>query len=78
MRVKYLKYDVFREHLTYNYFANIIGKNMREYSDLAKTQFFGVNKNEISYIKITNIELFKLDTNKTKLKDDLEIELYSK
>ena len=76
---KVMEYNVFGEHLKYNRYSNIIGKGYRNYGDLAKIQFYGIyNINDISYIKITDIELFKLDINKTVIKDKLEIELYSK
>lgn len=75
---KVYEYDVFGEKLNYNRYYNEIGKGIRESGNLAKTQFYGVSKNEINFIKITNIELFKLDINKTRIKDDLELELYSK
>ncbi len=76
---KVIEYNVFGEHLRYNKFSNMIGKGIREYGDLAKAQFYGVsNTNDISYIKITNVELFKLDMYRTTVKDKLEIELYSK
>lgn len=72
------EYDVFGEHLRYYRYANKIGKGIREYGDLARIQFYGVNENDITYIKITNIELFKLDIGQTIIKDNLEIELYKK
>lgn len=73
------EYDVFGEHLTYNRFSNLIGKNIRAYGDLANAQFFGIsNINDITYIKMTNINLIKTDLNRTIVKDGLEIELYSK
>lgn len=75
---KIFEYDVFGEHLRYNRYANKIGKGIREYGDLARIQFYGVNENDITYIKITNIELFKLDIKQTIIKDNLEIELYCK
>lgn len=75
---KVYEYDVFGEKLNYNRYYNEIGKGIRESGNLAKTQFYGVSKNEIDYIKITNIELFKLDINKTRIKGELELELYSK
>ncbi len=76
---KVVEYNVFGEHLRYNRFGNMIGKGIREYGDLAKAQFYGIsNTNDISYIKITNVELFKLDISRTIVKDKLEIELYSK
>ena len=75
---KVFEYDVFGEHLRYNRYANKIGKGIREYGDLARIQFYGVNENDITYIKITNIELFKLDIKQTIIKDNLEIELYCK
>lgn len=76
---KVIEYNVFGEHLRYNRISNMIGKGIRDYGDLAKAQFYGIsNANDISYIKITNIELFKLDIGRTTVKEKLEIELYSK
>lgn len=76
---KVIEYNVFGEHLFYNRFKNIIGTGIKSYVDLAKAQFFGIsNIHDISYIKITGVELFKLDMNRTTVKDNLEIELYSK
>ena len=75
---KVYEYNVFGQHLKYNRYANKIGKGIREYGDLARIQFYGVNENDITYIKITNIELFKLDIRQTIIKDNLEIELYCK
>ena len=74
---KVYEYDVFGNNLNYNRYYNEIGKGIREFGNLAKANFYGVSKNEINYIKITNIELFKLDINKTKIKDNLELELYA-
>ena len=75
---KVFEYDVFGEHLKYNRFANMLGEGIRSYGDLAPAQFYGVSEEELSYIKITGIELFKLDTGRTTVKTDLELELYSK
>ena len=76
---KVFEYNVFGEHLSYNRFGNMIGKGIRSYGDLAKAQFYGISSTkDISYIKITNIELFKLDISKTIIKNGLEIELFSK
>ncbi|MBE7002578.1 MAG: NERD domain-containing protein [Ruminococcaceae bacterium] len=75
---KVFEYDVFGEHLRYSRIGNMIGKGIRGYGDLANVQFYGIsNTEDISYIKITNIELFKLDVSRTIVKDKLEIELYS-
>ncbi len=75
---KVYEYDMFGEHLWYNYNANILGKGYRSYGDLAKIYFYGINDvNEIEYIKITNINLFNLDMYRTVVKSGLEIELYS-
>ena len=72
------EYNVFGEHLKYYTNSNRIGKGIRPYGDLARAQFFGISDtSEIAYIKITGIELFKLDTRRTVIKDNLEIELYS-
>ncbi len=73
------EYDVFGEHLKYNVFSNRIGKGIKSYGDLANTQFWGISNTDIiTYIKITNINLIKLDLNRTIVKDGLEIELYKK
>lgn len=75
---KVYEYDVFGKHLYYNRINNILGKGIKESGDLKQAQFFGVNKEEITYIKLTNLEIFKLDGNRTLIKDDLELELYKK
>jgi len=75
---KVYEYNVFGKHLNYNKYYNMIGKGIRDYGDLAQAQFHGVSKDEINYIKITNIDLFKLDVSKTIIKQNLELELYSK
>ena len=74
---KVFEYNVFGDHLPYQPIANQIGKGIREYGDLAEAQFFGIsNTDDISYIKLTNVEMFKLDIRRTVVKDNLEIELY--
>lgn len=75
---KVYEYDVFGEYLNYNYSANLLGKGIRTSGTLASAQFFGIVKDDITYIKLTNITLFKLDINKTVVKDNLELELYKK
>lgn len=75
---KVYEYDVFGSHLNYNKYYNMIGKGIRDFGNLAQIQFFETTKDEISYIKITDIELFKLDASRTLIKKDLELELYSK
>lgn len=75
---KVYEYNVFGQHLSYSRYNNIIGKGIRDSGNLAKIQFNDISKDEITYIKITNIELFKLDTSKTLIEKDLELELYSK
>ena len=73
------EYDVFGEHLHYFKINNMIGHGIKEEGTLAKTQFYGIaNTSDISYIKITGVELFKLDVNRTVIKDNLEIELFKK
>ena len=74
---KVYEYNVFGAHLNYNRYYNMIGKGIRNYGILSQTEFHGVSKNEIDYIKITNIELFKLNTSRTIIKENLELELYS-
>ena len=75
---KVYEYNVFGKHLNYNRFSNMIGTGIRNYGVLSQTEFHGVSKNEIEYIKITNIELFKLNISRTIIKENLELELYSK
>ena len=75
---KVYEYDVFGKHLNYNRYNNMLGKGIRDSGNLAQAQFHGVSKDEINYIKITDIELFKLNAAKTIIKDELELELYSK
>ena len=72
------EYNVFGKHLKYNRMSNMIGKGIRDSGNLAQANFHGVSKDDIVYIKITNIELFKLDISRTVVKDDLELELYYK
>ena len=72
------EYNVFGEHLRYNAYSNMIGKGIKTSGTLKETSFFGPDKDEITYIKITEVELFKLDTQKTLIKDNLELELYKK
>lgn len=72
------EYDVFGEHLAYNSFLNNIGKGYRPEGKLSVIQFYGIaNPEDISYIKITGVELFKPGIPKIVVKDELEIELYS-
>ena len=75
---KVYEYNVFGNHLVYNRYNNTLGKGIRETGELKQIQFFGVIKDDITYIKITDIEMFKLDVNRTKIKDNLELELYKK
>ena len=74
-----LEYNVFGEHLNYNAFANIIGKGIRDYGDLSTINLYGISDtNTISYIKLTGINLFQVNNINAIIKDNLEIELYSK
>lgn len=75
---KVYEYDVFGKHLSYNAYYNTVGKGYRDYGDLAKAHFWGLSVSDVKYIKITNIKLFKLDSLKTIIKDDLDLELYKK
>ena len=76
---KVMEYNVFGKHLPYYRINNMIGSGIRPYGDLAKVQFYGIsNINDITYIKITGINLFKLDARRTVIKNELELELYSK
>lgn len=74
-----IEYNVFGEHLSYSKISNTIGRGYREYGDLQKAHFFGITQaSDILYIKITGVELLKMNTTKVVIKDKLEIELYSK
>lgn len=75
---KVYEYNVFGKHLNYNRYSNILGKGIRDSGTLAKIEFNNILKDEINYIKISNIELFYLNSPKTIIKKDLELELYSK
>ena len=76
---KVFEYNLFGENMFYSKLDNTIGKGIRDFKDLTKVQFYGIsNPKEISYIKITDVELFKLDIGRSTIKDGLEIELYSK
>ena len=75
---KVFEYDVFGEHLKYSRSANMLGKGIKSYGDLAVIQFSGMSAEEVEYIKITKLELFKLNSENTVVKDNLELELYSK
>ncbi len=76
---KVLEYDMFGESLRYSWISNIVGTGYRSYGDLNQIEFYGIsNVQEIDYIKITNIQLIKLDMQRTVIKDNLELELYSK
>lgn len=72
------EYNVFGSHLNYNRNYNMIGKGIRDFGNLAKIQFHNISKEEIMYIKITNIELFELNISRTLIEKDLELEVYSK
>lgn len=76
---KVFEYDVFGEHLSYSRLSNTIGQGFRSYGDLKTIPFYGIkNTNEISYIKITNVDLLHINPKRTVIKSNLEIELYSK
>ena len=71
------EYDMFGEHLKYSRISNMLGRGIREYGQLAAIEFYGIeNMNDIAYIKINNMELFKLDIGRTVIAERLELELY--
>ena len=73
------EYNVFGKHLSYNRYYNTIGNKFRDEGVLKETQFSGINPNEISYIKLTGIELIDLNSyNNAVIKENLELELYLK
>ena len=74
---KVVEYDMFGEHLRYSRLSNMIGKGIRSYGDLHPIQFYGVfDPADVSYVKVTGVELFKIDYQRTTIKKGLEIELY--
>jgi hypothetical protein len=72
------EFDMFGDHLKYNYSGNMMGKGIRTIGTLATATFSGVSKEDIKYIKANNITLFKLDMNRTVVEEQLELELYKK
>lgn len=75
---KIYEYDIFGKHLFYVRFNNIISKNIRNSGTLKEAQFAGIHKDEITYIKITNIDLLDAKNNNSTIKSNLELELYKK
>jgi hypothetical protein len=75
---KVYEYNMFGSHLNYNRAYNIISKYNKPSGELKQIIFKDITVDEIAYIKITNIELFKSNPNYEKIKDDFEIELYKK
>lgn len=73
---KVYEYNIFGNHLSYNRYSNIISKKIRESSTLKQIQFIGVNKDEIAYIKITNIDLLNANNTHSTIKNNLELEIY--
>ena len=75
---KILEYNVFGTHLTYNRSYNIVGKGIRNEGKLAEISFLDVIPDDINYIKLTGIQLIKMNSINTVLKDNLELEIYKK
>lgn len=73
---KVYEYNIFGNHLSYNRYSNIISKKIRESGTLKQIQFIGVNKDEIAYIKITNIDLLNANSTHSTIKNNLELEIY--
>ncbi len=72
------EYDVYGEHFSYNFYHEM-WQNYRSKIDFKSTLFYGITDPEtITYIKITNISIFKVEDKYTTIKDGLEIELYDK
>lgn len=66
---KIYEYDVFGEHLKYNQWTNTLGKHYKMSRSISPVQFYGIsNSSDISYIKLVNIELSKVGTDKTVIK----------
>lgn len=78
------EYDMFGERLKYSELGNRLSGNADQYGThsgtLAVLEVYGVNTPEdIEYIKITNVSVWKLYVNNNRsLLDGLELELYSK
>ncbi|MBQ2909874.1 MAG: NERD domain-containing protein [Bacilli bacterium] len=75
---KAYEYDMFGAHLNYNRSNNTIFKKTKASGELKQIIFKDINVDEITYIKITNVELFISNPYYEKTKDDFEIELYKK
>ena len=72
------EYNVFGPHLSYSSFANKIATGIRSSANLATIPFYGISDPaDISYIKITDISLFKTKNINAFIKENLEIELYA-
>lgn len=72
------EYPVFGKHLSYDSTANRLNKQNAS-GTLATIYLYGIsNPSEISYIKLVGLQLEKPDIANTVIKDNLEIELYSK
>ncbi len=76
---KVFEYDVFGQGIKYGIYSSTLGKGIQSKGKLS-SQFYGIsNKNDVAYIKITKVKLFKVDDiSRTPIKENLEIELYSK
>lgn len=73
------EYDIFGESLKYYAYDNTLGKYYRMSGKLAAKEFYGISDtSSITYIKLTDVQLLKTGINNTLIKDNLEIELYSK
>lgn len=73
------EYDMFGEHLHYYRVHNSIGKIGYTTGELKEILFYGISDiNDISYVKITDVQLTKNDISNKVIKSKLEIVLYSK
>ena len=77
---KVFEYNVYGEDQQYNIYSSRFGKYIQRSLKLPQAQFYGIsNKNEITYIKITKASVFEVENaSRTPIKENLEIELYSK
>lgn len=71
------KYNVFGENLLYNEYSNTLSYPNKVSGKLADISFEGISKDEITYIGLTNVTVFKNDNNNMEIQNG-EIELYSK
>lgn len=72
------EYKMFDNSFSYNAYANKLGPGSRESGDLKEKEFYNITAEEIAFIKVTNVGVWKSGANYGRtLLEDMEIELYS-